>query len=421
MRVLVIGLLVLALSVAGISTYLIQNFSTPEAIGELEKQSRPIVNQVLVANMNLNPGAAINGDTVSWREWPKDSLNENYISVTDEEQKEEKFKSVVDSRVRRIINAGEPVLSAKLFKSDMPGFMAGVVEEGMRAMAISVSPLTGVAGFILPGDRVDILLVHDKAREALQEVNKNRAALAQAQAQGQEGMVPGIIEEPRRIEILRTATETILEDVLVLAVDQSTGPVEGQTIPAKTLLFELTPKQVQILTTAQTMGQLSVSLRNVGDIATDDELPGTVADETLSDSGEGVQIEVTVSGDDGDGGDQTFGDGTVPAYTTDVEVSSFIRKLTDEAARESQALIDSSATDQAARNEAAEQVVDEEMTAAQQKEIDALRRELEAVREGAQNGTPVPIAESPPEKEAETNTLEIYRGGASETEVIQIQ
>jgi pilus assembly protein CpaB len=372
MRVLVIGLIVLALSVAGISTYLIQNFSTPEAIGELEKKSRPVVNQVLVAKLALNPGAVINRDAVVWREWPTDSMNENYISVTEEADKDGRFKEVVDSRVRRLVNAGEPVMASKLFKSDKPGFMAGVVEKGMRAMAISINPLTGAAGFVLPGDHVDVLLVHDQVRAAMQQINKEKAALAQ----GENTETTETESEPKQIEILRTATEIVLEDILVLAVNQSTGPIEGQSIPAKTLLFELTPKQVQILTTAQTMGSLSVTLRNVGDVA--------------GEAGGGAEYPIM-------------------SYTTDVEVSTFIRKLTAEAVGESLDTMNKRAAEEAAASEASE------ATSAQQQEIEALRQQLEEVKKSAQTAT----VTKPKKKKAET--LEIYRGGAAQTEVIQVQ
>lgn len=406
MRVIVIGLVVLAFSVAGISTYLIQNFSTPEAIGELEKKSRPIVNHVLVAKMDLVPGSVINGDAVVWREWPTDSMNDNYISVTDESEKDARFNQVADSRVRRTLSSGEPILSSKLFKSDLPGFMAGVVEKGMRAMAINVNPQTGVAGFILPGDHVDVLLVHQAAREAMQQINKNRAAQRQAGGAG-----APVIEGPQLIEILRTATETILEDILVLAVDQTTGPVQGQAMTARTLLFELTPKQVQILTTAQTMGDLSVTLRNVGDVAvTEEPVAMPMEDASGSMELEGTESDESMDGNEGMNSDESMGANQTASgktstnnYTTDVEVSEFIRKLTKAAAGESQKMANSPTVTEGAPSET---------EAAQAKEIEALRQQLEASKHDTH---------SEPASEKAVYSIEIYRGGAAETEVIQFQ
>ncbi len=219
MRILVIGLLVLALSVAGISAYLIQNYSTPEAISELEKKAEPIKNQILVATRELQPGDILNADSMSWRPWPEESLHESYISVEQDDQKDERFKAVVDSVVRRPIQTGEPILAAKIFKTETAGFMAGLLDKDMRAVSVGVDPKTSVSGFILPGDRVDVLVVNNKFKEVLPKDRKKKDA--------DEVLKPMII--------MNTAAETILRNILVLAIDQTVGKVEGQAVPAKTV------------------------------------------------------------------------------------------------------------------------------------------------------------------------------------------
>ena len=118
MRILIIGLVVLALSVAGISTYLIQNFSTPEAIGEMEKKARVITYYTLVANFDLQPGDSLTKENMVWRAWPDEGLDEHYITVDEEDQREARFNEVLGSKVRRIIQAGEPILVSKVFKSE---------------------------------------------------------------------------------------------------------------------------------------------------------------------------------------------------------------------------------------------------------------------------------------------------------------
>ena len=263
MRILIIGLIILALSVAGISTYLIQNFSTPEAIQALEEKAEPIKTQVLVANKPLNPGDILNSNNMDWRPWPEESLSEFYASVQKDDQKEEKFKELVDSVVRHPIQAGEPILVSKVFKSDGPGFMAGMLDKGMRAVSVPVTEDTGVAGFILPGDRVDVLIVHNKGKDAVRKTSPKPKVTT-----GNETI--------KALSVLDSMTETILQDILVLATDQVVGKPEGNALPAKTLTLQLTPKQAEILITGRATGQISMVLRDIGarDIASETK-PGT--------------------------------------------------------------------------------------------------------------------------------------------------
>jgi len=251
MRILIIGLIILALSVAGISTYLIQNFSTPEAIQALEEKAEPIKTQVLVANKPLNPGDFLNSNNMDWRPWPEESLSEFYASVEKDDQKEEKFKELVDSVVRHPIQAGEPVLMSKIFKSDGPGFMAGMLDRGMRAVSVPVTEDTGVAGFILPGDRVDILIVHGKGKDAIRKLTPKRRVETEN-------------SEIKPLNVLDAMTETILQDIQVLAVDQVVGKPEGNSLPGKTVTLQLTPKQAEILITGRAMGQIALVLRDLG-------------------------------------------------------------------------------------------------------------------------------------------------------------
>lgn len=279
MRILIIGLMVLAFSVAGISTYLIRSFSTPEAIQELEEKAEPVTDQILVATRDLKPGDKIDEGAYTWRAWPKESLDDQYTAVEKDNQKKGREKNLKGFIVRLPIRKGEPLLTSKMYKSDKAGFMAGVLDEGMRAVSVPVTGVTGVSGFILPGDRVDILVVHDKGKEALKRSARKGRKTENANAAA----------EP--LVVLNTMTETVLNNVKVLAVNQALGQGEGQTIPAKALTLELTPKQAEIILTAKAMGQLSVVLR---DISTNHEEQPEAA-----------------------GG----------SYTTDVEMSPFIRRV----------------------------------------------------------------------------------------------
>ncbi|MBT4700901.1 MAG: Flp pilus assembly protein CpaB, partial [Rhodospirillaceae bacterium] len=92
--------------------------------------------------------------------------------VDDEKQQKKRLDQFIGSIARRDIMVGEPILAEKLFKRQGAGFMAGAIQEGMRAVSIKVTAATATSGFVFPGDSVDIILTHNKASEA---VKKTRA------------------------------------------------------------------------------------------------------------------------------------------------------------------------------------------------------------------------------------------------------
>jgi pilus assembly protein CpaB len=134
--------------------------------------------------------------------------------------------------VRTGFSAGEPVTEARVAKPGDRGFLAAVLRSGMRAVAVAVNPATGVSGFVLPGDRVDVLLTYTMP------------------AKGQNQRVI-------------TATETSVEDVRVIAVDQSTNDQSTGAVLAKTVTLEATPKQAEMLNLMAQMGRVSLSLRSL--------------------------------------------------------------------------------------------------------------------------------------------------------------
>jgi pilus assembly protein CpaB len=372
MRILIIGLVVLALSVAGISTYLIQNFSTPEAIQALEEKAEPIKMQILVATKPLNPGDILNSDTVAWRPWPKDSVSEHYISVEKDDQKEERFKEVNEATVRRPLQAGEPIIAAKYFKADAPGFLAGVLDKGMRAVSIPIGANNGVSGFILPGDHVDILIVHDRGKEAIRQ-----ATPKQQNAVGAEQAVKPLV-------VMSSMTETILENIVVLAVDQALAQGEGNVMPAKTLTFQLTPKQTEILLTARATGQLSVILR-----------------------------DITASLDKPEG--------RVGSFTTDVEMSPFLRDLNrgianqgEEKKKLDQELIAKKTAEEAKRQAAlAEKAAQKAAEKAAQKAAEKAALPRKTVKAAPKKAKAV--------AKKNTSVIQIYRGKAAKTEEINVK
>ncbi|HEX9701425.1 MAG TPA: Flp pilus assembly protein CpaB [Rhodospirillales bacterium] len=249
MRVLIVGIIVLALAVAGVSTYLIRSFGSKDKVAELQKQAEKPKIRVLIATKPLKPGDTLKPDTMAWQAWVEEALNPQFISVTKADEEGKKLKDMTGRVVRFAINVGEPILQSKTFKRDNAGFLAGTLKSGMRAVAFSVSANTASAGFILPNDRVDILLTHDKAASAVQKRQKGSAA-------GDPGAP---------LLVLSQTTETILRDVRVLAIDQALSTLpEQKAIPnTRTITLELTPKQAELLTTARAMGKLSLVLRSL--------------------------------------------------------------------------------------------------------------------------------------------------------------
>ncbi len=357
MRVLIVGIIVLALAVAAVSTYLIQTFSTPEAIDEMEALTEPVRPRVLVATRKLNRGDILIPDAMRWQLWPEDGINKLYIVVEKDDQEPGPIKEYTNAVVRQTIEIGEPILASKVFKDGKAGVMAGILSPGMRAVAVPVQPETASGGFILPGDRVDVLLAHNKAQEALRMRAAQQGGEAAAGG-GSDGMV-----------VLAMTTETILRDVSVLAVDSTIGEVEGTAVPARNVTLELTPKQAELITTAGTMGQLSLVLRSMGS----EEVAGAPR-----------------------------------TFTTDVEVSPFLSNLESVLAGER-------ADELYAEIEALRQqkAIQEDIAREQADEIRMLSSTIQ------QTGQAVPETASKPKPVKKDATVTIYRGGANLTEELK--
>ena len=182
---------------------------------------------VLVAARNLPTGTLVNERDLRWQAWPDESLANSYL-VKGEYDSTELHGGVV----RDGIAEGQPIARVRVIKSGERGFLAAVLQPGFRAKSIKIGAATGVAGFIHPGDRVDIILSHTVRTE-----DKKR----------------------------RRASETILENVRILAIDQRTNDQDGAPKVGKTITLELTPKQVELTTVAQSLGSLSLSLRSLAE------------------------------------------------------------------------------------------------------------------------------------------------------------
>ncbi|MBW8743779.1 MAG: Flp pilus assembly protein CpaB [Sphingomonas sp.] len=186
--------------------------------------------QVLVATKTLAPGTIIGADAVRYQTWPKDLVDGAYYI------KGQQGAAVQGTVVRYTITAGQPVTQGALIKPGDRGFLAAALTPGMRAVSISVTAQASVAGFVFPGDRVDLLLT--------QTVSGG--------------------DQPLK------ATETIIRNLRVLATDQKTdkpADAEGKTqvTTFSNVTLEATPKIAEKIAVAQSVGTLSLSLRSIAD------------------------------------------------------------------------------------------------------------------------------------------------------------
>ena len=225
--------LLLAVIVAGATAFLARAWLQNERAAMLAQagvhRESPVAPtlQVLVARNAVHTGQIVKPDDMRWQAWPQGSLAPTYVIEGKRPQSD-----FVGAVARGKIAAGEPLTEGKLVLAGTRGFMAAVLQPGTRAVSVPVTATSAVSGFIYAGDRVDVLLTH---------------VLNGTQGQ-------------------RNATETILRNARVIAMDQKLDFSPGDKPDvAKTATLELTPKQSEIVTLAVKMGDLSLVLRSLQD------------------------------------------------------------------------------------------------------------------------------------------------------------
>jgi len=204
--------------------------------------------EVLVAKSDLGRGQLIGPSDVGWQTWPAAAANPSFVKKSD---RPDGINEFVGAMVRVAVVAGDPIRAPNVVMAKGSGFMAAALPQGMRAVAMDISPEAGAGGFILPQDHVDVVLTRrDKAAERASGVEK-------------------------------FVSETILRNVQVLAVDQAieerndrNDKNPAKTLIGKTVTLELTEAQAETLSLSRQMGSLSLTLRSILDsgsaVAADD-------------------------------------------------------------------------------------------------------------------------------------------------------
>lgn len=189
---------------------------------------------VLTAKSDIELGQPVTPAQLAWQTWPAASAGAAFIRKPD---RPDAISQLSGAIARVPIAAGEPIRDSKLVHANGSGYMAAVLPPGMRAISIEISPESGAGGFILPNDRVDVILSR-RDREA----EKSNGG----------------------VEV--HVSEIILSNVRVLAIDQTIEDKNGQkVVVGKTATLELTPSQAETLANARTLGSIALALRSLAD------------------------------------------------------------------------------------------------------------------------------------------------------------
>jgi pilus assembly protein CpaB len=191
--------------------------------------------RILVAAKKLPAGTLLTPSHMKWQVWPEKGMTKEYII-----EKKRKKAEFVGAVVRAGISASEPIIEGRIVKPGDRGFMAAVLTPGMRAISVQVNRTTGISGFVFPGDRIDLIVTHQYQTNSKTD------------------------KKPLQV------SETVLDGVRVLAMDQTTNDQDGKPKVAKTATLEVTPKQAEMVAVAAQLGKLSLSLRSL----TIDEVKG---------------------------------------------------------------------------------------------------------------------------------------------------
>lgn len=230
-----VALLIGALVIAVVTAVMAKNmFTGAGAETAAAAPAVPLGPKVLVARKALPVGTLIDAESLAYQAWPQELVQGAYYT---EGALDSDPAKMIGTVVRNPITAGQPITKGSLVGPNDRGFLAAALGPGMRAVTVPVSATSGVAGFIFPGDRVDMVLT-------------------QTVAGGGEG------------EALKVS-ETIVRNLRVLATDQridsknAEGKTEVKTFASVT--FEATPRIAEKIAVAQSLGSLSLALRSIAD------------------------------------------------------------------------------------------------------------------------------------------------------------
>jgi pilus assembly protein CpaB len=213
-----------------------------------------VTTPVVVAALPLDHGAVLKPEMVKVVGYPRDAVPVGAFQSPDQ-----LFgKNLPQRTVERPLALNEPVLNSKLNGPGSKATLSATIAPGMRAVSVRSSDVSGVAGFVLPGDRVDILMTRT--------VGSGDAAMS--------------------------VTQVLAENTLVLGVDQTSDQETDKPVVAKAVTVQVTPEQAQAISLGESVGQISLSLRQIADNGPLSKKATTVADIAPVGAHPGAKVKV---------------------------------------------------------------------------------------------------------------------------------
>jgi pilus assembly protein CpaB len=247
--------LIIALGAGAIAAYLASGAGPDNRPQPAQQAVQLPTVDVLVAKSDIGLGQSVKPENLQWQTWPAATASNSFIRRND---RPDATTQISGSIARAPFIAGEPIRELKLVKADGSGFMAAILPTGMRAVATEITPETAAGGFILPNDRVDVIL-------SKHEKNPDSRA-------GTTDLVN---------------SEIILTNIRVLAIDQAPKEKEGQNaVVGRTVTLELKPEQTETLARARQSGTLSLALRSIADV----NVVASKVDEQTAKRGDSINV-----------------------------------------------------------------------------------------------------------------------------------
>ena len=227
--------------------------------------------RVMVAKREISAGSSVQvPQDADWADVAEEITNQEGVLREDRARAED----VNGAILRRTVHAGEPIEEAMITRPGGGGLMSAVLVPGMRAVSISVTAASGNAGFVLPGDYVDLILTREFTRQ---------------------------VANGRESETRKTVySKTFVENIRVLAADQMLDNPDNKAVVAKTITVEVTPEQAQMIAVATELGKISISLRSAGaDSAANAATPALpqkapISDSDIANDGGGAEVSEPV-------------------------------------------------------------------------------------------------------------------------------